>query len=63
MMTTRRESKSTTTRNTTMYNTKTLVEASNTAYKVGTTNKIDSNPVRPPVASEEELESLDVSRH
>ena len=46
-----------------MYNTKTLVEASNTAYTVGTTNKIDSNPVRPTVASEEELESLDVSRH
>jgi hypothetical protein len=46
-----------------MYNTKTLVEASDTATKIGMTNHIDSKPVRPTVQSEQELESLDVSRH
>lgn len=57
-----RGSKSTPSRNQALYNTKTLVEASNTAAKDGS-NKLDSNPVRPVVASEKELESLDIGRH
>ena len=57
-----RGSKSQPSRNQTLYNTKTLVDASNSAAKEGS-NKLDSHPVRPVVNSEKELESLDISRH